>query len=164
MYGRDAQALRVFISSRMNNTLDAERRAAVETVNRFPHRSSWLWEDDAPAGVYHSERECTGIAGSSDELILILGQDLSAITRAEYEAAKKGGAQRYVMIRGTDVQDPDVKSSIAVARTGTVTRNFNNVGELRSHLYTSLNAATVRASREQSITRRRQVSFGPVQS
>jgi hypothetical protein len=89
LYGRDAEALRVFISSRMNGSLDDERAAVVEAISTFPTHRAWAWENDAPAGALHSENECIGYARSSDELVLLLATDLTPITEAEYQAAKK---------------------------------------------------------------------------
>jgi hypothetical protein len=163
LYGRPPDFIRTFISSRMNQTLDEERRTALETVNGFPHRRAWMWEKDAPAGVYHSEDECVMIAASSDELILILGEELSRVTRAEYEAARAAGAQCYIMVRDTDEQDAEVEAFIKEARLDAVTRGFNNIAELRSHLFNSLAQASVRASREQHLSRQRRIELGPVE-
>jgi hypothetical protein len=157
LYGRDAEALRVFVSSRMNGTLDDERAAAVAAIGKFPTHRSWAWEKDAPAGALHSENECIGFAGSSDELVLLLATDLTPITEAEYRAAKQNGAQRYIFIREGDGEERDenVKNFIAQERDDrTVTRNFQNVDELQTHLVSSIKQAQVRASREQILVRR----------
>ncbi|MEE2522808.1 hypothetical protein V1639_11630 [Pseudarthrobacter sp. J75] len=157
LYGRDAEALRVFVSSRMNGTLDDERAAAVDAINKFPTHRSWSWEKDAPAGALHSENECIGFAGTSDELVLLLARDLTPITEAEYRAAKQNGAQRYVFIREGDSreQDENVKTFIAEERADrTVTRYFQNIDELQTHLVNSIKQAQVRASREQILVRR----------
>jgi len=162
IYGRSQEHLRVFVSSRMGTTLDDERRVAVSTINTFSHRRAWSWEDDAPAGAYHSEAECVGIARASDELVLILGEDLSPVTRAEYEAARDNGVQRYILIREPVTDDEAVREFITQERRHAVTRGYRNIEEFNSLLFKALNDATVRASREQML-RRRSVQLGPVE-
>lgn len=162
LYGRDAEALRVFVSSRMNGSLDEERAAVVEAIATFPTHRSWAWENDAPAGALHSENECIGFAGSSDELVLLLARDLTPITEAEYRAAKSNGAQRYILIREREGEDREdyIKRFIEQERQDrTVTRNFQNTSELRTHLVNSIKQAQVRAAREQ-IWSRRNVQLG----
>lgn len=157
LYGRDAEALRVFISSRMNGSLDDERAAVVEAISTFPTHRAWAWENDAPAGALHSENECIGYARSSDELVLLLATDLTPITEAEYQAAKSNGAQRYILIREREGEDREdrVTQFIAQERDDrTVTRNFQNTAELRTHLVNSIKQAQVRAAREQILFRR----------
>ncbi len=163
LYGRDQNSLRVFVSSRMDGTLDDERIAAASAINELPTHDAWTWESHAPAGVLHSENECVLIAGKSDELVLLLARDLSAITEAEYRAAQQNGLQRYIFIRTTlgDVQDDHVKSFISSERDNRiVTRNFSNTGELKTHLQNSLRSAQIRASREQMLMRRQTVQLG----
>lgn len=162
LYGRAQEELRVFVSSRMNQTLDDERRAAASIINTFPHRRAWLWEDDAPAGAYHSEDECVGLAGGSDELVLILGKDLSRVTRAEFEAARDAGAQRYIFISQQVQQDEEVEEFIVTERGSAVTRYYRNSEEFNSLLHKSLSVSAVRAFREQ-LARRRRVQLGPVE-
>lgn len=154
LYGR-ASELRIFISSRMGTTLDRERRVAAAVVRGLPGHRPWLWEDDAAAGAAHSEHECIAIAGASDGLILLLDQDLSPITEAEYRAAKTAGAQRYVMIREPEELDDHAKTFVDAERRGSiVSRNFANEDELRSHLHQSMVNALVAASRESLLSRR----------
>lgn len=161
VHGRDQGALRVFVSSRMDGTLAQERRAARDAVRRFPHMRPWLWEEDAVPGATAYEQECTQVAGTSDQLVLIVGQDLSALTRAEYEAAERGGAGRYVMVRDGHEQHPELSEFLERQARLVPTRRFANVAELDTHLYRALNDATVRDVRQQSLVRRG-VSFGPV--
>ena len=53
--------------------------------------------DDAPAGAYHSEEECVQYARTSDGLVSLLAGALTRVTRAEYEAARRAGADRFVL-------------------------------------------------------------------
>lgn len=156
-YGRDHTHLRYFVSSRMNGTLDDERKVAAKTIERLVTHRAWWWERDAPTGVLHSENECIQFARTSDGLVLLVGGELSAIVRAEYAAAKKAAAERYIFIRVRDGEDlpRDVDEFIKRERATAVTRNFQNVAELESHLYNAVIHSTVRAGREVQIERRR---------
>ncbi len=161
IYGRRADSLRVFVSSQMrDDVLATERRVVVETINDSPMHHAWCWEDDAPAGALHSEAECLGYAASSDGLVLLLASELTAVTRAEYEAARQNGADRYVFLR-TGVQlGADAKRFVEQEqRDRTITKNFANVSELRTSLTGALMSSAVRASREEGL-RRRSVELG----
>lgn len=156
-YGRDHTHLRYFISSRMNGTLDSERKVAANTVERLVTHRAWWWERDAPTGVLHSERECIKFAQTSDGLVLLVAGELSGIVYAEYAAAKSAAAERYIFIRVQDGEDlpNDVKDFIDRENQSAVTRNFQNESELESHLYQALIHTTVRAGRERQIERHR---------
>lgn len=160
LHGRDQGALRVFVSSRMDGSLARERQAVRDSVRRFPHLRPWLWEEHAVPGPANYEQECTRVASTSDQLVLIVGHDLSALTRAEYEAAERGGAGRYVMVRDGHQQHPELTAFLEHQRGIVPTRRFANLAELDTHLSRALNDATVRDVRQQSLARRG-VSFGP---
>jgi hypothetical protein len=157
IYGRPASSLQVFVSSQMRDgVLDRERRTAADTINDSPIHHAWCWEDNAPAGAYHSERECTGYAASSDGLLLLLGSELTRVTRAEYETARRNGADRYIFIRQSDVLDAETETFVEhEQKNRTVTRNFANLSELRTNLTNALWTSAVRASRQAGIVRRR---------
>lgn len=154
-YGRNHDELRYFVSSRMNGTLDDERKVAADTIDRLDTHRAWWWERDALAGVLHSERECVRYAATSDGIVLLVAGHLSDIVYAEYAAAKNASAQRYILIRQGDELPPEVRAFIDSEQTSAVTRNFQNTTELQSHLYQALVRSTVRASREEQIGRRR---------
>jgi hypothetical protein len=136
--------------------LTVERRAAVDTINRSPLHHAWCWEDDAPAGAYHSERECVQHARTSDGLVLLLAGELTQITRAEYEAAREGGANRYVFVRQSASLTEDAERFIEEERNdNTVTGNFANTSELATSLTKSLYESAVRAERSAVCERRR---------
>jgi hypothetical protein len=157
IYGRSEGSLRVFVSSQMrDDVLLAERRAAADTINASPMHHAWCWEDDAPAGAYHSEQECLGYAGSSDGLVLLLGAELTRVTRAEYEVARKNGADRFILIRTGDVLEAATKSFVeSEQKSRTVTRNFANISELQTTLTAALWGSAIRASRGEQLRRRR---------
>lgn len=155
LYGRDHDHARVFISSRMNKTLDAERKAAAEAVDRVSGHKAWWWEQDAGMGVLHSENECIGYARTSTGLILLVAGELSAIVYAEYRAARDGGADRYILIRETDKLPAEVEEFIKEQQsTEVVTRNFRNIDELQTHIHQALTRSLVRALNQQVVTRR----------
>lgn len=162
-YGRDHTHLRYFISSRMNGSLDSERKIAAATVERLVTHRAWWWERDAPTGVLHSERECIKFAETSDGLILLVAGELSGIVYSEYQAAKRATAERYIFIRETEGKalPADVQKFVEQERDTAVTRNFQNEAELESHLYAALIHTAVRAGRERQIERHRgEVSKG----
>lgn len=154
LYGRDHDHLRIFISSRMNKTLDAERKAAAEAVDRVSGHKAWWWEHDAPMGVLHSEKECIGFAKTSAALILLVAGELSAIVHSEYSAARDGGADRYILIRETDELPPEVDQFIKEQRAEVVTRSFRNVDELQTHIHQALTRSVVRAVAHRVLERR----------
>lgn len=161
VYGRDQGSLRVFISSKMDGSLKQERQEAHRVVSSLDGHKPWWWEGDAPAGALHSEQFCTHIAKTSDGLVLLIGGPLSPIIYAEYEAAKEGGAQRYVFIREGSTIPDDVQEFIRSERGGDiVTRDFRNLAELHTHLHQSLRASFIRAHREAQVKRSRQRSVG----
>lgn len=156
IYGRDAEGLRFFVSSRMNATLNEARKRAAATIDRMPTHRSWWWERDAGMGVLHSVQECVKYAGASDGIVLLVAGELSPIVYAEYEAAKAASAQRYIFIyeRPGEQLPDDVRDFIDRERETVVTRNFQNEAELETHLFQALIRSGVRAAREGQIERR----------
>jgi len=153
LYGRDHDAIRIFISSKMDGSLDAERRSAAGAINRLDTHKSWWWEEDAPAGVLHSELECIQFARTSDGLILLVAGDLSDIIYSEYRAARAANAETYIFIREQDDLPDDVRTFITEERKGIVTRNFQNTAELETYIYSSLRRTVVRAARQVQLSR-----------
>lgn len=155
LFGRDPEYLRIFVSSKMDGSLDAERVAARSVIRGLGSHRSWLWEDDAPVGALHSEQECIGYARTSDGLVLIIGGPLSPIIYAEYESARRAGANRYVFIRDGAQLPQDVEKFIRRQQKGEIVyRYFANTAELKTHLHKSLRVSVVRSSRHTLISRR----------
>jgi hypothetical protein len=99
IFGR-SDRLKVFVSSKMaGGALKNERAAAVRIIERFESMRAWHWERDAVAGTFYSEEECVGNAATSEALVLILEEELTAVTRKEYLAAKRAGAHRIIVHR-----------------------------------------------------------------
>ncbi|GAA2050075.1 hypothetical protein [Leifsonia soli] len=154
-YGRDQAHLRIFVSSKMDGSLDDERKLTAKAVESLAAHQAWWWERDAPAGVLHSVRECVQIAATSDGLILLVAGPLSEIIKAEYSAAKEAEAERYIFIRTPDELPDEVETFINAERASVVTRNFQNADELEAHVYRSLTSSAIRAHREVQLERRR---------
>jgi len=155
LYGRDHEHARIFISSKMDGSLDDERKRTATVIGRLETHKAWWWEVDAPSGVLHSEKECIKFAGTSDGLILLIAGDLSTIIYSEFAAAVDAEAERYIFIRENEILPDHVKDFIAKQRGSVVTRNFQNIAELETHVYQSLKRTAVRAMREVQLERRR---------
>lgn len=161
VYGRDHNHARVFISSRMRTTLDVERVITANAVDRVSGHRAWFWERDAAMGVLHSEHECVKYAKASASLILLVDGDLSPIVHAEYRAARKGGANRFILVRRDAELPEDVAAFIKDQQASeVVTRNFQNADELDSLVYDALSRAIVRAMTLATIDRRERITDG----
>lgn len=147
LYGRDSDHARIFVSSKMDGTLDPERKAAVDAVASVTGHKAWWWEEDAPMGILHSVNECAKFAHHSDGLILLVAGPLSDVIYAEYHAARRGGAERYILIRENEALPDDVNDFIRSERGDLVTRNFANLDELKSHIFNALRHTQLRALR-----------------
>jgi hypothetical protein len=131
--------LRVFISSRMaRNVLLDERLAAAEAVESNEILRAWYWERDAAAGPYCAEATCIGYARTSDALILILAEEISPVTRKEYEAASREGKPCLVFVKSNVEHDDETKEFISQVQRHSVTGKFANVSELRTQITTAL--------------------------
>jgi hypothetical protein len=143
-----------------DGSLADERRAAANTINDSPFHHAWCWEDNAPAGALHSEDECVGHARTSDGLVLLLADELTRVTRAEYVAARENGANRYIFMREGASRTDETQQVIKTERERTtITRSFANISELKTGLTKALMESAVRAERR-AITSRRRAEMG----
>src|SRR5690606_11146236 len=102
MFGR-SEKLKVFISSEMRSeALTQHRMAVAKIIDAHPDAEAWLWERTANAGRYSAYDVCVGHARTSDLLLLILGDDLTDVTKAEWKAAKEAGANCALLLQRTD--------------------------------------------------------------
>src|SRR5581483_1321095 len=142
---------KIFISSKMRGeVLAVERVAAAEAVEEIPgFARAWYWERDADAGPYCSEAVCLGHAATADGLVLILGDELTPITRKEYELAYGRGVPTYLLIDQRVVQNEEAKRFVDEQRTSaeTIYRGFANVSELQTHILEALMRYAVGAVR-----------------
>jgi tetratricopeptide (TPR) repeat protein len=147
LYSKPAY-FKVFVSSKMTDgALAEERMAAADAVEEFPLAKAWTWERSAPAGSYHSTEECVRQAGTSDAIVLILEDELTATTRAEYAAAHVAGATAIILVKEGFVLPQSVERFIAHVREEAIYKSFTNLAELRSVIIGSLWTWTVRAGR-----------------
>lgn len=147
LYSRPHEFI-VFISSKMaNGALEKERRVAIETVNAFRPALAWAWETSAPAGSYYSEEECVRRAGTSDALILILDDELTPVTRKEFEAARQGPANLIILTRRGATRDRALQDLIDGARHEAITKDFSDLAELESEIDAALWEWFVRGGR-----------------
>ena len=140
--------LKVFISSKITgDTLADERKSAIATVEEFPLTEPWAWERDAIAGSFYSEDECVGQAATSDAIVLILDDELTPVTQAEYEAAHRGGAHTIILLKKPSALSPTLKRFVASAQDDAITKEFSSAEQLQSHIDEALWTWTVRAGR-----------------
>lgn len=152
--------MKIFISSKMRGeVLAVERVAAAEAVERIPDfASAWYWERDADAGPYCAEGICLGHAATSDGLVLILGDELTPITRKEYELAYERGVPTYLLIDQRVAQNAAAQLFIDERQqsSGTTTKGFANVSELQTHIIEALMRYAVGAVRRANFARAEQ--------
>ena len=135
-FGR-AEQLRVFISSEMaSGALAAERAAAADEVNKHPDFVAWKWEGSVSAGRYSSLEECIGNAKTSDVLILILGDHLTAVTNEEWHAAGSNGANCAVLVKRSTRRSARANAFIAEQRSDGIDVDFGTIQELRAYFGT----------------------------
>lgn len=163
IYSRPANYLKVFVSSKMRDGAFAvERQAAIEAIDGAPYFQAWAWERDAAAGLYYSVEECVRQAGTSDALVLILGDELTEVTRSEFEAATSTGAPAFVMLDAQAVRDAPTDAFVTEFRRHAITVPFASEGELRTQITRALRAWLFRDARETALRRRATLSFtGP---
>jgi hypothetical protein len=138
LYGRPTH-LTIFISSKMaGGVYVIERRRCAETVDGTGMARAWYWERDANAGPYCSNEICLQRAAHADGLILILGKELTNITRQEYEVALRRHVPTFVFIDERQAQNAQARAFVATAREHSVTKNFANEDELRTHVLSAL--------------------------
>lgn len=162
IYARPPEYWKIFISSKMaGDALKAERIAAIEAVEEFPLSRPWAWERSAEAGPYCSERECVAQAGTSDGLVLIVEDELTPITRSEFDAARSDGAPIFMMLKTPATRDTELQRFIKHARDdGITTVNFSSPGELRTRITHALRTWAVRSGRSQLLRARERTPAG----
>ncbi|MFI5259763.1 MAG: hypothetical protein ACHQ01_09180 [Candidatus Limnocylindrales bacterium] len=154
LYGRPASA-KIFVSSKMRgDALSAEREAAIGAIRSIrPLAEPWAWETSGLPGPYSAAAVCVGHARTSDGLVLLVGDSLTAITRREYRAAKGAGAACFVLTRSADTPDGRTAAFVARERKTVVTHGFANCRELRTLVRRSIIEYAIRAWRLDSLRR-----------
>ena len=154
LYGRPGPA-KVFVSSKMRgDPLKAERKATIGAIRSLrPLAEPWAWETSGNPGPYSAAAVCVGQARTSDGLVLLVGDSLTAITRREYRAAKSAGAACFVLTRTADAPDSRTAAFVARERRTSITRGFATCRELRTLVRRAIAEYAVRAWRLDSIRR-----------
>lgn len=153
VYSR-APLLKVFVSSNMRGALMADRAAAAAAVESTSMHSAWYWERDAEAGPYCSRGICLGHARTADCLLLLIEDDLSTITRAEYMEAKRHHVPRFVFLRegGTLAKAAD-RFIERERRTDIVYRRYSSTTELHSGVVSALFRYAINSQRRDQLSR-----------
>ena len=158
LFERDRSFI-VFVSSKMaGGALEAERRAAISAVENFRPARAWAWERDAPAGSFYSEEECVKRAGTSDALVLIVEDELTRVTEAEFRAARAGTATVIVLARRGVRHDRRLMRFIREARRTGITKEFDDLGDLESEIDLALWEWFVRGGRTLALQTRDRLS------
>lgn len=144
-----------------DDALAAERKAAIEAVDDFALSKAWAWEKNAPAGPYYSVAECVGQAATADALVLILSEEITEVTRLEYEAARNAGAPIFAMVKADQKQTRQLSEFIELLRTRGVTVGFSTPGELASRITEALRSWALRAARSEQIRSREEAPQRP---
>lgn len=149
------ERLRVFVSSKMSGgSLAAERKAAAKAVESLGGASAWYWERDARGGPRSAAKFCEAQAGSSDALILILEDELTPITKREYQAAKRNGLWRCILVREGSVLTTRAQAFLDREARSSIYKSFRNLRELHSHVINSLWFGLAHGFRESAALRR----------
>ena len=144
----------IFISSRMQPELIDERRAIVDAIEGTGMAVAWYWERDGYAAGDTYMDVCLRQIATSDGLVLILGSDLTANVRREYEAAKRNGHQCYVFVKDLAHRDAQLARFLDRQRRSVTMRNFQNLSELRTHCIDALAAAWKNSIHAQRLPKR----------
>jgi hypothetical protein len=140
--------LKIFVSSKMSGGVYlGERKSCVGAVEGTGMAKAWFWERDANAGPFCSESVCLGHAATADGLILILGDELTPITRREFEVATERGIATFVFIDERETQNADALAFVRALQKRVVTKNFHNIAELETHVVAALHHFAVQSWR-----------------
>lgn len=155
LYGRPAAMLKVFISSEMRSLrLQKERSEAARAVEATGWHFAWYWERDAQAGPYSSEDLCVKQARSSDRLVLILGQDLTPITKREYREAAAAGVACFIFVHAGVTRSAEAEAFLTRERPRSVYKTFGSPAELRTVLTEALIQHSILEARQALLHRR----------
>jgi len=147
LFARPAH-LTLFVSSKMaGGVYVVERERCAYAVEGTGIARAWYWERDANAGPYCSEIVCLGHAATADGLILILGDELTPITRQEYEVARARDVPTFIFTDERTTQQDAVRAFVSAERAHSVTKNFRNVSELQTHVVDALKYFAVQSWR-----------------
>ena len=149
LYGRPVDQVKVFVSAKMSDgSLARERKTAIREIDGIPPHTAWAWEKSAAAGPYSALRICIANARTSEMLVLIVADEITAPTKKEYTAAKNRGVPRFIFMKQGVPRSADLTEFIEKERSKAITTvPFRNLPELRSQIRYSLHAYTTRLHR-----------------
>jgi hypothetical protein len=138
IFGR-RRLMKVFISSKMNgNPLIAEREAAAEAIDGLSFAEAWFWERHHTATPVCAEAICLGHASTSDALVLLLGQDLTYMTKKEFAAAQAEKVPCMVFLAAGVARDENANRFVNSVRKPSVTASFASSSELKTQVADAL--------------------------
>lgn len=144
-----------------DGALADERKAAIGAIEAFGLTKAWAWEKNAAAGPYYSVEECVRQAGTADAVVLILSEDITEVTRLEYEAAHAARAPIFPMIKADQQQSPELVDFIELLRSRGDTVGFTTPGELASRVTQALRTWALRAWRNEQLRAREDLERPP---
>jgi len=152
IWGRDSTG-RVFISSQMKDShgrkvYEDERAKLAADIDAIPFLKPWLWERNAPVGDYSSEDVCLGAAGTADCLVLIVGRELTPITRREYETARAAKAHCFIFQDTRVEPDATVTDFIKAERKLVSTGKFSSAEDLARQAVEHLQGRALHSMRQ----------------
>jgi len=130
---------RIFISSKMaGGVFRGERPATARAIESLPEFRAWFWERDARAGPYSSRDLCIKTARTSDGLVLILGDELTPITRDEFLAAHGAGVPCFIFLDERRKRTPEAEAFVRREWKRAVTQPFGSARELEQRVRLAL--------------------------
>lgn len=163
LFGR-GHRLRVLVSSVMRDgELAKERQAVAERLDALDGLEPWLWERDGVAGPRDARDFCLYSAQFSDALIMIIGANISPVTREEFEIARADRVPCFVFLKKGVERDADAKSFVAmVRREHHITRDFESAQDLAEAVDDAINRHHIDSWRFRLLAEQRGVDFtGP---
>ncbi len=150
LHGRP-EKLKIFVSSKMaGGVYVLERKHCAKSIDGSGFARAWFWERDAQAGPYSSEQVCLQQAATSDGLILILGDDLTPITGKEFDVAHRRKIPTFVFADERQPRNAETEAFFRSVQGHSVTKNFENVAELETHVTGALLQFAARSWRRTS--------------
>jgi tetratricopeptide (TPR) repeat protein len=130
---------RIFVSSKMfGGAFREERLAAARAVESLPEFRAWYWERDARAGPSSSRDLCVRTARTSDGLILLLGDELTDITRNEFTAAHEAGVPCFIFLDERMTRNAAADAFVKAEWAWAVTQLFASADELEKRVRLAL--------------------------
>jgi tetratricopeptide (TPR) repeat protein len=115
-----------------------ERSAAARAVESLPEFGAWYWERDAHAGPYSSRDLCIKTARTSDGLVLVLGDELTPITRDEFVAAYGAGVPCFIFLDERCTRNAEANAFVQREWKRAVTQPFGTLKELEQRVRLAL--------------------------